>query len=607
MIGALCYNFKPVGMKEIFQYRKIIYSAAVFILLAANSAFSQTQLDTLMDDAIEYAKIQLEKTIVEIAYDSTVHPSETVDSTHTWLVEGYKSWNSWWTSGYFSACYWYMYQLTNEEKWRNYAEKWTANLETMKSVEDFSNVSDIIYFSYGNGYKNTYNEQYAPILNEAADTYIKLYDPEVEAIKCWGGTWSGTRFAVVTDVLIDNEFLFLNYQLTGNQDYYNVVTDHINKTIDYNIREDGSCWQFVDFDIFGDPIGYNNTQAYQGAPTGARWTRAHAWAINGLTQAYRYTRRQKYLDAAIQIAEYFIDHLPDDFVPPSDFDVPLDAENGRDAAAAAIACSGLFELSQYAVGDKYRKYADSIMLSLCSPEYLSVGSDYSSILKRGQVRYTEPEKGLIYADAFFLEAILKYKGMYKYFIDGEGPINLKPVAKAGKDQTITDTDQDGVETILLDGSASRDPDDSIVLYEWLEDSLLMGTGAILADTLAVGTHQIILRVTDKYGETDADTVGITILADPTSYQNTFGGERYVEVFPNPADNGRLTIKTHGFVPAEKLHLEIFDLSGRLMVQNMVIIRSAEDQFLQVNTMHHGVCILKITGKDYVLNRKIIIR
>ncbi|KPL15082.1 MAG: hypothetical protein AMS26_08680 [Bacteroides sp. SM23_62] len=272
---------------------KIIYSGALFILLFTNSAFSQTRLDTLMDAAIAFVKIQLENTIVEIGHDSTIHPSETIDSTHKWLAEGYKSWNSWWTSGYFAACYWYMYQLTGEEKWKTYAEKWTAELEPMKFVEDFSNIADIIYFSYGNGYKNTYKEQYATILNEAASTYIKLYDPDVQAIKCWGGTWSGTRFAVVTDVLIDNEFLFLNYQLTRNQDYYDVVTDHINKTIDYNIREDGSCWQFVDYDVFGDPIGYNNTHAYQGAPTGTRWTRAHAWAINGLTQAYRYTRRQR--------------------------------------------------------------------------------------------------------------------------------------------------------------------------------------------------------------------------------------------------------------------------------------------------------------------------
>ncbi len=591
-------------MKNIFQYWKTICSGVVFILLAANGSFAQTQLDTLMDDAVEFAKIQLEKSLEEIAHDSAIHPSETIDSTHKWLAEGFKSWNSWWTSGYFAACYWYMYQLTGEDKWRTYAEKWMANLETMKSVEDFSNIADIIYFSYGNAYKNTYNEQYVPILQEAANTYIKLYDPEVEAIKCWGGTWSGTRFAVVTDVLIDNEFLFFNYQLTGNQDYYDVVTDHINKTIDNNIREDGSCWQFVDFDIFGDPIGYNNTNAYQGAPTGTRWSRAHAWAINGLTQAYRYTRRQKYLDAAKQIADYFIDHLPADFVPPSDFDLPLDEENGRDAAAAAIACSGLFELGQITKEAKYAQAADSIMFSLCSPEYLSIGSDYSSILKRGQVRYTEPEKGLVYADAFFLEAILKYKGLYKYFIEGEGPINLAPVAKAGKDQTITDMDQDGIEIINLYGSASLDPDDSIASYEWMEDSVLLGTGITLTDTLPVGIHHIVLIVTDKYGKTDADTVMLSIQADPTSSHQAAGIVRSVEVFPNPVDAGRLTLRFNGFGSAEKLRIALYDLTGKLMYQGIEIISSKEDRVLQLNPPAQGVYILKISGKDYLISRKI---
>ena len=394
-------------------HRKLFCSGALLLLLSYASMLAQTSLDSLIDAAVEVAKIKLENTLTEIGNDSTIHPSETIDSMGNWLAEDFKSWNSWWTSGYFSACYWYMYQLTGEEKWKTYAEKWTAELEPMKDYEDFSNIADIIYFSYGNGYKITNNEYYATVLDEAATTYIKLFDPDVEAIKCWGGNWSKTRFAVVTDVLIDNEFLFLAYQLTGNMDYYDVVIDHIDKTIDYNIREDGSVWQFVDFDLWGDPIGYINTHAYQGAPDGTRWTRAHAWAINGLTQAYRYTRKQKFLDAAVQIADFYIDHLPDDFVPPSDFDLPLDAENGRDASAAALSCSGLFELAQYAGDNKYRLYADSIMISLCSPGYLSVDTVISSILKRGQVRYTEPEKGLIYADAFFLEAILKYKGLYK--------------------------------------------------------------------------------------------------------------------------------------------------------------------------------------------------
>jgi chondroitin AC lyase len=559
-----------------------------------------------MDAAIEFAKIQLENTVLEIGGDSTIHPSETIDSTHKWLAEGYKSWNSWWTAGYFSACYWYMYQLSGEEKWRTYAEKWTAELEPMKSAPDFSNIADIIYFSFGNGYKNTFDEQYKTILNEAASTFLKLYDPEVEAIKCWGGTWSGTRFAVVTDVLIDNEFLFFAYQLTGNQDYYDVVTDHINKTIDYNIREDGSVWQFVDFDIFGDPIGYINTSAYQGAPTGTRWTRAYAWAINGLTQAYRYTRRQKYLDAAKQIADYFIEHLPDDFVPPSDFDLPPVEENGRDAAAAAIACSGLFELGQYTEGDKYRQYADSIMLSLCGPEYLSVNSDFSSILMRGQVRYTEPEKGLVYADAFFLEAILKYKGLYRYFMEGEGPINLKPMARAGKDQSITDTDQDGVEIITLDASSSRDPDDSIALFEWRLDSILMGTGEILVDTLPVGIYNIALMVTDKYGKTDADTVMITILADPTGENRIVDrDDAKIEVFPNPVENGSLSLKLQGYKPADQIRIELIDLSGKPVHFSKHTILSASTLNLTLNNPFHGVCILRIIHKDWIINRKIV--
>jgi hypothetical protein len=586
--------------------RTLLFPAAFIVLISGNPAYTQTSLDSLINHAIEFAGIQLDSTLEEIGQDSTIHPSETIDSTHQWLAEGYKSWNNWWTSGYFTACFWYMYQLTGEEKWKAHAEKWMADLESMKLVEDFSNIADIIYFSFGNAYKNTLKEPYALILEEAANTYGKLYDPDIGAVKCWGGTWSGTRFAVVTDVLIDNEFLFLNYQLTGNLDYYDVVTDHIDKTIEYNLREDGSVWQFVDYDIFGDPIGYNNTHAYQGAPSGTRWSRAHAWAINGLAQAYRYTRKQKYLDDASRIADYFIDHLPDDFVPPSDFDVPLDEENGRDAAAAAIACSGLFELSLYVEGETYRQYADSIMSSLCSPAYLAENSDFSSILKRGQVRYTEPEKGLVYADAFFLEAILKYKGLYKYYIEGEGPINLKPVAKAGKDQTIVDADRDGMEIVTLDGSASYDRDDSITGYEWREDSLLLGTGAVFTDTLGTGMHQIVLIVTDYYGGSDRDTVMVHIQADLTAIPPVSGRAAWVDTYPNPVDQGKLTLVLHGFDPAEKLIIELFDSSGKRLFEMTVYIPSDGDHVRTLNVQGGGICILSITGKRHLIRKKIVI-
>ncbi len=43
-----------------------------------------------------------------------------------------------------------------------------------------------------------------------------------------------------------------------------------------------------------------------------------------------------------------------------------------------------------------------------------------------------------------------------------------PVADAGPDQTVSDADGSGVETITLDGSASFDPDGTIVEYQWTE-------------------------------------------------------------------------------------------------------------------------------------------
>ena len=92
------------------------------------------------------------------------------------------------------------------------------------------------------------------------------------------------------------------------------------------------------------------------------------------------------------------------------------------------------------------------------------------------------------------------------------PSNESPVADAGPDQTVTDTDDNNVETITLDGSGSSDPDGTIDLYEWIDGSSL-GTGEFLDVDFTVGTHVVTLEVTDNDGSTDTDTVTI-IVEDP---------------------------------------------------------------------------------------------
>ena len=90
------------------------------------------------------------------------------------------------------------------------------------------------------------------------------------------------------------------------------------------------------------------------------------------------------------------------------------------------------------------------------------------------------------------------------------PGNLPPVADAGPDRTVVDVDDSGSEAVLLDGSASHDPDGSIVDWDWAEAGTSIASGATPAVTLGVGTHLITLTVTDDGGLTGSDQVQITV-------------------------------------------------------------------------------------------------
>ncbi|MFW6155499.1 MAG: PKD domain-containing protein, partial [Planctomycetota bacterium] len=89
-------------------------------------------------------------------------------------------------------------------------------------------------------------------------------------------------------------------------------------------------------------------------------------------------------------------------------------------------------------------------------------------------------------------------------------VNQAPIADAGPDQSVTDTDDTGDETVTLDGSASYDSDGTIVSYVWTEDTAQIATGVQPNVALAVGEHVIDLTVTDDDNATDTDTVIVTV-------------------------------------------------------------------------------------------------
>lgn len=71
-----------------------------------------------------------------------------------------------------------------------------------------------------------------------------------------------------------------------------------------------------------------------------------------------------------------------------------------------------------------------------------------------------------------------------------------PVAAAGADITVTDSDSSGAETVTLDGSASTD-DTFIDTFTWTEGATEIGTGASISASFTVGSHTVTLTVADE--------------------------------------------------------------------------------------------------------------
>jgi len=195
-----------------------------------------------------------------------------------------------------------------------------------------------------------------------------------------------------------------------------IAISHADKTLQNHFRLDASSFHVVDYDPTNGAVIAKKT--YQGAADTSAWARGQAWALYGYTMMYRETRRPEYLAQAGKIARFVINHprLPDDKIPHWDFDAPGIPDALRDASAAAIMASALIELSDYTEPEFSRQclnLAEQQLLSLSSPAYLAKPGENGGFLLRHCVgskpRNSEVDVPLIYADYYFLEALLRYR------------------------------------------------------------------------------------------------------------------------------------------------------------------------------------------------------
>jgi hypothetical protein len=314
-----------------------------------------------------------------------------------------------WTSGFFPGSLWYLYEFTGHERFRAGADRFTRSIEGEKEDRSSHDVGFKINCSFGNAYRLTGDEYYRDVLVAAANTLIERFDERVGAIRSWDFNRERWSYPVIIDNMMNLELLFAASELTGDSTYFRVADRHAATTLKNHFRDDASSFHVVDYDpATGEVRGRMTFQGYSDA---SAWARGQAWGLYGYTMCYRYTRNPAYLAQAERIAEFMFGHpnLPEDKVPYWDFNAPDIPSAPRDASAAAIAASALYELAEYAATD-YAALADRILESLAR-NYRAEEGTLHGFLLRHSVGFKpggdEIDTPLVYADYYYLEALLR--------------------------------------------------------------------------------------------------------------------------------------------------------------------------------------------------------
>jgi unsaturated chondroitin disaccharide hydrolase len=316
-----------------------------------------------------------------------------------------------WTSGFYPGCLWLAYQLSNDSSWIHPAKRYTEELESQQYNTQHHDIGFMILNSYGNGFKFNSNAKYKSIILQSAKSLATRYNKKVGCIQSWNG-----EYQVIIDNMMNLEILLWAAKNGGNSDLYDIAVHHANKTIENHLREDGSSFHVVVYDTATGKVKEKRTA--QGYSPGSTWARGQAWGTYGFTICFRETQDTTYLHNAIKMADYFIDHLPADYIPFWDFQLPVEyTKKYKDASAAAIFLSGILELRQYVKNPaKYDQVIKKMFETLLS-DYLSKGTESSGILLHCayNVNSTNPydwDASTIWGDYYFLEAMKRYQDHY---------------------------------------------------------------------------------------------------------------------------------------------------------------------------------------------------
>ncbi len=263
-----------------------------------------------------------------------------------------------WFSGFTSGELWYMYDMTGKEEFKSRALAHADSLIQYASLDNTHDLGFIFLNSCVKAYQHTGDKKYREAAIEAAKMLAKRFNTKGNFIRAWGKLDTDDREGLmIIDTMMNLELLFWAAKELGDYSLYDIAYKHAIMCMNLHVREDYSSHHMVEFNPqTGELLKKRTHQGYSDAST---WARGQAWGIYGFAKAYKYTEDERFLTTSLRMADYFLEHIPLDWVPFWDLDLKGDSVV-RDASAGAIAASGMFLIAELTnLKNNYIKYLNA--------------------------------------------------------------------------------------------------------------------------------------------------------------------------------------------------------------------------------------------------------
>jgi unsaturated chondroitin disaccharide hydrolase len=288
---------------------------------------------------------------------------------------------------------------------REQAIRYSRPLEPRKFDRDVHDLGFLFMPTYYRWFELTGEPALKDVIIQAGRTMALRFQEKGEYLRSFV-----SEDSLFIDIMMNVGIVFYAARETGDERLRDLAVRHSLTTRRVLVRGDGSTAHEGLFDLA--TCEFLRQTTHQGYRGDSCWSRGLAWALYGFGTAYSYTQDPRFLATAEACADFFIARTPANGVPPWDYDAPAESRTLVDTSAAAIAASGLLQLSRLTTDSAkagiYTATARRILATLCT-EYLAESDPAWEGILKGGVYHVHKKLGVnesvMWGEYFFVEAL----------------------------------------------------------------------------------------------------------------------------------------------------------------------------------------------------------